>query len=880
MKCFLVFLMVLVQGFFSQQVVSSEIKERNLVDSNELKSTIAELYKIGKERFENGDNVTALPYFLQIDSLSQKHNLINETTIRAILDRSEISRITFTHAGVELAKDLKLEALAMAERIQSAEMINTAYVHLADIFGMVDDLPKAKYYTDKAFEYYSIIEDVEKITRLYLIYMNYYYAVDDLDSAEIKLKEGIIYLQDKDHPKQHAQLQVFLGNYWEKHRNNSKKAIPLYKASRSIYQQLKDTVHLHYLYVLDGLGSCHADLNNYKEAFEYYQLAYKAGKEHEKKKNTLLTRNLETRYQSEKQQKEIELLTIKNSLAETEKANQRIVLFAIIIVFLIVAGVFYMLYKSRQKVTDKLRQLNEMKSVFFANISHEFRTPLTLIKIPVEMQLASKDISPIHKVQLNSVKKNTDRLLGLVDQLLNLSQLEANTLSLNVSLVKPNSWFKACIESFQYAADQKFITFSILLDFPDEEVCFDPDVVQKVINNLLTNAIKYTHMGGHISFEAGTKAEQLAIIVKNNGEIIAPENQAKVFDRFYQLNPQPNGAGIGLALVKELVELHHGTIVLTTSEAYNIFTVEIPVSEKSYQKFEINRKPLHEVPFCEEEKMEMSEQNISVNGRNKFINNEESAECEILLIVEDNADIRSLIRKQFESNYLVEEATNGREGIKKAKSIVPDIIISDIMMPEIDGIELTRQLKSDEITSHIPIILLTAKAGEENELIGLENEADDYILKPFSAEKLNKRVQNLIGIRKKLREKFNQELVLKPKEITLSSHDTAFLQKVQQLLDEKLTSNEFTTEYFSTAIGMSRMQLHRKLKSLVGLSTSEFIKSQRLKLAFDLIKNSQDNISGIAYAVGFNDPSYFSKCFKEAYGKSPSECAILNYGVL
>jgi len=290
MKWILISFTVLVQTIFPQKAESSELKERNLRDSKEVQSTIAELYVKGKERFENRDNATALPYFLQIDSLSKKYNLENATTVKAILDRSEISRVTFTHAGVELAKDLKLEALAMAERIQSEEMINAAYVHLADIYGMVDNLPKAKYYTDKAFEYYINTGDVEKITRLYLINMNYYFAIEALDSVEIKLKEGINYLQDKNHPKQLAQLQVFLGNYWEKHRDNSKKAIPLFEASRSLYRQLEDTVHLHYLYVLEGLGNCHADLKNYKEAYKYYQLAYKAGKEHLSIINLLIKR--------------------------------------------------------------------------------------------------------------------------------------------------------------------------------------------------------------------------------------------------------------------------------------------------------------------------------------------------------------------------------------------------------------------------------------------------------------------------------------------------------------------------------------------------------------------------------------------------------------
>jgi YesN/AraC family two-component response regulator len=271
--------------------------------------------------------------------------------------------------------------------------------------------------------------------------------------------------------------------------------------------------------------------------------------------------------------------------------------------------------------------------------------------------------------------------------------------------------------------------------------------------------------------------------------------------------------------------------------------------------------------------VEKSSSSIEVQNNIDFLEEEVTENLPLLLIVEDNAEIRKLIRQQFELDYNIKEAENGKKGIQIALEIVPDIIISDIMMPETDGIELTKQVKNDERTSHIPIILLTAKAGEENELIGLKNKADDYILKPFSPENLRVRVQNLIELRKKLRERYSQEVILRPKDIAISTHDEVFLEKVQILLDEKLTESEFTSEYFSIEIGMSRMQLHRKLKALVGLSTTEFIRSQRLKMATHILLNSDINISEVAYEVGFNDPSYFTKCFKASYGISPGNYA-------
>ncbi|MBT8285392.1 MAG: response regulator [Flavobacteriaceae bacterium] len=238
--------------------------------------------------------------------------------------------------------------------------------------------------------------------------------------------------------------------------------------------------------------------------------------------------------------------------------------------------------------------------------------------------------------------------------------------------------------------------------------------------------------------------------------------------------------------------------------------------------------------------------------------------------MEDHPEVRDLLKNQFSKKYKIVEATNGKEGLKQAMEWVPDLIISDIMMPEMDGLELSKILKTDERTSHIPIILLTARAGEEDQYKGLTTGADAYVTKPFKSKLLQTRVQNLIESRKTLRDRYSQEVILKPKDIAITNLDEIFLERVQEVLDLKLTESAFSTQEFAEAVGMSRMQLHRKLKALTGLSASEFVRSQRLKLAASLLQKSDANISEIGYQVGFNDPSYFTKCFREAYGVSPS----------
>ena len=379
----------------------------------------------------------------------------------------------------------------------------------------------------------------------------------------------------------------------------------------------------------------------------------------------------------------------------------------------------------------------------------------------------------------------------------------------------------------------------------------------------MSNAFKYTPQNGKIKFFAAVIGNKLELHIENDSNILTKEQINNIFNRFYQADENTEGVGIGLSLVKEIVNLSYGSIIVDNTSAITIvFKVYLPILKSQFKPEDLTETSI-EIPVIEQKEFIVEKEKEQQPAIDENL--------PILLVVDDSEDIRAFIKSAFKNNYQVVEASDGEIGVEKAIALVPDIIVSDVMMPKLNGFQLSETLKKDERTCHIPIILLTAKTEDADRFIGLETGADDYITKPFKLKALEARVKNLIDSRLKLRERYSQELVLKPTDIAISSFDAQFLEKVNNVIDENLTEPSFSAEDFSKAVGMSRMQLHRKLKALTGLSATEFVRSQRLKLAADLLKKSDANVSEIGYAVGFNDHSYFAKCFKEMYGCSPSE---------
>ena len=616
---------------------------------------------------------------------------------------------------------------------------------------------------------------------------------------------------------------------------------------------------------LKKLSEVHFLMNDPKVAYEYLVRHNNLNDSLIAEENLAKIREIEDKYQAEQKEREIRELENEKVIQSRRIRNQATIGILVIIIAAALAGLYYNRARFQNRINRNLKEVDEVKSRFFANISHEFRTPLTLINGPIENRLENDYLSPEERTDYEMIQRNSGRLLNLVDQLLDLSKLESGNFRIKIRKNENlDSLLKSICDSFHYLAETKSIHYDVII--PDiGNAWFDEDIVEKTVTNLLSNAFKYTNEGGTIQVKAerGTDG-YLKMTFQNDSKPLEGLEIEKMFDRFYQTNEQNPGSGIGLALIKELIQLCHGEIKADQSEPGKLkFEVSIPVDASLYTKEELSEDDQQAIKLKIEPTIIEADEPVE----RKY---ELQDDLPILLIVEDNSDVRKFINGTMQNDYQIIEAENGEIGIDKALQFVPDLIITDLMMPIKNGVELCEFLKDDERTCHIPIIMLTAKVEEKDMLEGLSTGADDYITKPFKIKLLESRAKNLIENRNKLRNRYSQEIILKPREIAIVPKDEVLLERIQLILDEKITDPGFSVENFSKEVGMSRMQLHRKLKALTGLSATEFIRSQRLKLATDLLKQKDVNISEVGYMVGFNDPSYFSKCFKDAYGHSPT----------
>lgn len=516
--------------------------------------------------------------------------------------------------------------------------------------------------------------------------------------------------------------------------------------------------------------------------------------------------------------------------------------------------------------TEKLKEVDHMKSRLFANISHEFRTPLTLIKGPIDQLEVASD-KQLSLANIKMIRRNTDRLLRLVNQLLDLSKLDARSLKLEPAEGNTFKCLRAAASSFSSHAAQRNLDYQIKIPSRLLWTSFDRDKLEKVVYNLLSNAFKFTADDGTVIIDADHSHENLTIAIRDTGKGIPDQKLDYIFDRFYQVDDSytrdQEGSGIGLALTKELINLMGGQIQVTSEVGQGSeFTVTLPLQEIKTSTSKVSHIT------------EKTGVNGNGEGAVDAVSPEviiQSPETPTILIAEDNADMRDYIGEQFKTYYRILEAKNGRDGLEQATRLIPDLIITDLMMPQMDGTEMCKLLKSDERTSHIPVIMLTAKAGLDNKIEGLETGADDYLIKPFEAKELQVRVKNLVTQRQQLRELFSGGITMDPKQITVTSLDQRFLQKTLDLLEEHYADGEFGVPQMQEALALSKTQLHRKIKALTNHPPGELLRNFRLKRAAQILDKKGENVTQVAYAVGFNNLSYFAKCFKELHGKSPSD---------
>lgn len=575
-------------------------------------------------------------------------------------------------------------------------------------------------------------------------------------------------------------------------------------------------------------------------------------------------------------------------------ANQQVVLYGSLLFLLLVGGLLLIVYKSlrsknrlnaelsKQKTQleeqrdtlseqrDQLVQLSHQleeathaKLVFFTNISHDFRTPLTLVADPVEQLLADKTLSGDQHRLLLLVQRNVNILLRLVNQILDFRKFENGKMEYTPVPVNLLQCLENWNESFQSAARKKHIHFSFdSRPDTDYHTLADTEKLERIYFNLLSNAFKFTPENGKVTVRliALDKEGQpfFRFTVANTGSLISAEHIRSIFDRFYKIDMHHAGSGIGLALVKAFVEMHGGSIEVESDEKQGtVFTVDLPVcSCASAPDAAFMETSGHESPAD----LLVGEEEVEPNYDSSRMS---------VLVIDDNADIRSYVHSLLSTDYSVIEAANGSEGIRKAMKYVPDLIISDVMMPGIDGIECCRRLKSELQTCHIPVILLTACSLDEQRIQGYDGGADSYISKPFSSQLLLARIRNLIDSHRRLKQFFGDRQTLAKEDIC--DMDKDFVERFKALIEEKMGSSELNVEDLGRDMGLSRVQLYRKIKSLTNYAPNELLRMARLKRAASLLASSGMTVAEIAYEVGFTSPSYFTKCYKEQFGESPTD---------
>lgn len=731
-------------------------------------------------------------------------------------------------------------SLDITQKIEGRDYMKVLnYGSLGTAYKNISDYPQALNYFQKA------IKTAEQIG-------------DILGAASNYQQSGEVYILQKN--------PVLAKEFTQKALDLSKEIQSL-ELSRGIYQNLSEA---------DGM------LGNYKDAYRNHKLftAYKDSLFNQE--NIKEITRLEMDREFLEQENEI---AIRDARLEIHRKQQYLYLSGIFGLCAI-GGLLFFQNKQRkkfskkqldeqQKVTASLLELDITKSRFLTNITHEFRTPLTLIKGQVELMKNNSELNNSNNVRLNEIEVNSQILLDLINKLLDLSKLESGTYQLNFQKGDLLQEIKNIYAMFDSLAQQKNIELKLEIQpdahafLSDQSVAFSRDAITSIIANLLSNALKFTENNGKIELKVKYEfPDFINIYIVDNGLGISEKNISKIFDRFYQADDSSirnhGGSGIGLALVKEFAVLHGGDISVKSEEGKGTeFIVYLNISNQ----------------VSDEIITENSSQNLTItnlNYKNFNYTIPENQDFPLVLIVEDNEDLQKFIKESLSDLFNIKIAQNGEEGFHFAKTFIPDLIISDVMMPKMNGIDLCQNLKSDTVTSHIPVILLTAKSGEENKLKGLQIGADDYLIKPFSVKELTIRANNLIKQRRLLRNKFSTSVVLKPEEMELTSRDQDFLNKIISIVEENINNAEFGVENLAEKMSLSTSQLNRKLKAITNQTTVKIIRNVKLQKAYEMLKANADNIAGIAYSTGFESPGYFTKVFKEHFGFLPSDREKIN----
>lgn len=526
----------------------------------------------------------------------------------------------------------------------------------------------------------------------------------------------------------------------------------------------------------------------------------------------------------------------------------------------------------QRQMTEEMERMTQTQLQFFTNVSHELRTPLTLIAGPTDQLLEDDTVQGAHRMMLEMVRRNTRILIQLVGEILDFRKVQNNKAHLHLNRFALQRELATWANDFRAVAARRKITIDVDASEvrQDAVIIADRDKLEHIYFNLMSNALKYTPEGGRITTALSYDGKQYVLSVSDTGKGIEAEALPHLFDRFYQARGAVGGTGIGLSLVKAYVDLHHGDIRVESNVGEGTrFFISLPATQPGYDP----AKDREARPVAERELVDDSYVPEDINAKeaaDRITNAEDfDADRPLVLIIDDNNGMRAYLRSILKDRYNVSEAADGRQGLEKARREVPKLIVCDVMMPVMDGLEFTRQLKEDIATSHIPVVLLTARSLPEQREKGYETGADSYLTKPFSGQVLLSRIDNLLRSRTLLRSLFSGDKAEAAEEERLCSQDKTFVTRLREIIQQHLADSDFSVERLGEEIGLSRVQLYRKVKVLTGKTPVELLRKARLMKARTMVTTTDRSIAEIAYATGFTSPSYFNKCFKDEFGVSP-----------
>lgn len=825
--------------------------------TNDTINEILALNNIGTDLRRTSSNTEASEYHYKALELANSNNNYLKNSAIAM---NGLGNIFLTLDKLPEAQSYFEKSLEIEKYLKSnlGQAIN--YANLGEVFKKRGDYIKAIQYYNTSLEQNEIINsDVgiaickNSIGRILLEQGN-------ITEALKLLEESVEILKDSNDSFHELEMQISLCRTLID-LNRIDEAQTLLNRISITSKEIQSFEHQHINHQLQSNLS--RKKNDFQNALKSKELAIVFRDSTVQQNNEVRILELENRYKNKEAFQQIKLLIAENKLFEKNKTDQQRFFSLMSLFMLMLVGFIYYRYLNRRKVNKELQKINEMKSRFYGNVSHEFRTPLTLIKGPLEKMLSSKlpeNLRPDAEIMY----RNTQRLQYLVDQILSLSKIDVGKFQVSIQEAKLSDVIKGIAQAFEYQSIDKKLNYTVNVEESDL-VWFDAEIIEIILTNLLSNAFKFTPENGNIKLSTNRNAKTYQISLSNTNDSLTEKDLSKIFNRFYSsATSHYTGTGIGLSLVKELCALYRAKLAVKSNANNEIeFSIIFPTHKAHFTNDEIQ---LNKNYSFHQNSIEENPQLFSENG-----NPDKKAQKPMLLIVEDNDDMRKYILGVFENDYQILEAADGKDGIEMAKMHIPDIIISDVMMPNIDGMELCNVLKKDMATNHIPIILLTALTEEENVLVGLENKADDYIAKPFTIKILQSKVQNLIQIRKTLSKRYREEIIIKPSDLLLKTNNNLFNDVLKTVLEKHITNPDFSVKAFCEIANMSRTQLHRKITATTGMSVTEFIRVHRVKVASDLLKNKDMVISDACYASGFNNTSYFSKQFKIVFGVTPKE---------